>query len=152
MLPKKLICVNGKELEFYHINDLIDEHVNYKKGLVDLETFYQDFKDLQCYEVIGLENIEFLEVLHRDCFGKVGSASLDDYFYLKTDIQDDPAFKENFSYLNCYHIKDIDDFKTILDDFDKQEEEHYKKFYSHLDRKDFYLGFCELEILLFLNK
>jgi hypothetical protein len=152
MLPKNLIRVNGKELEFCHINDLIDEHVNYKKGLVDLETFYQDFKDLQCYEVISLENIEFLEVLHHDCFGKVGSASLDDYFYLKTNIQDDPAFKENFSYLNCYHIKDIDDFKSILDDFDKQEEEHYKKFYSHLDRKDFYLGFCELEILLFLNK
>ena len=151
MLPKNLICVNGKELEFCHINDLIDEHVNYKKGLVDLENFYQDFKDLQCYEVISLENIEFLEVLHHDCFGKVGSASLDDYFYLKTNIQDDPAFKENFSYLNCYHIKDIDDFKSILDDFDKQEEEHYKKFYSHLDRKDFYLGFCELEILLFLN-
>ena len=45
MLPKNLICVNGKELEFYHINDLIDEHVNYKKGLVDLETFYQDYKN-----------------------------------------------------------------------------------------------------------
>ena len=152
MLPKNLICVNGKEMEFYHINDLIDEHVNYKKGLVDLETFYQDFKDLQCYEVISLKNIEFLEVHHRNCFGKIGLASLDDYLYVKTDISNETAFKENFRYLNYYHIKNIEDLKSLLDEFDKQEEEHYKEFYSHLDRKDFYLGFCELEFPLFFDR
>lgn len=151
MLPKNLICVNGKEMEFYHINDLIKEHFDYKKGLVDLETFYQDFKDLKCYEVISLENIEFLKVHHRNCYGKIGSASLDDYLYVKTDISNETAFKENFRYLNYYRIKDIEDFKSLLDDFDKQEEEDYKNFYSHLNREDFYLGFCEIEIMLFLN-
>lgn len=39
MLPKNLICVNGKELEFYHINDLIDEHVNYKKRIGGFRNF-----------------------------------------------------------------------------------------------------------------
>lgn len=151
MLPKNVIYVNGEKMEFYHINDLIKEHYDYKKGNIDLETFYQDFKDLQCYEVISLENIEFFEVQYRDVYGRKGSASLDDYLYVKTDISNETAFKENFKYLNYYHIKDIEDFKSLLDDFDKQEEEHYKKLYSHLDREDFYLGFCELEFLLFLN-
>ena len=151
MLPKNVIYVNGEKMEFYHINDLIKEHYDYKKGNIDLETFYQDFKDLQCYEVISLENIEFLEVHHRNCYGKIGTASLDDYLYVKTDISNETAFKENFRYLNYYRIKDIEDFKSLLDDFDKQEEEDYKNFYSHLNREDFYLGFCELEIMLFLN-
>lgn len=151
MLPKNVIYVNGEKMEFYHINDLIKEHYDYKKGNIDLETFYQDFKDLQCYEVISLENIEFFEVHYRDVYRRKGSASLDDYLYVKTDISNETAFKENFKYLNYYHIKDIEDFKSLLDDFDKQEEEYYKKLYSHLDREDFYLGFCELEILLFLN-
>ena len=153
MLSNTVLKINGKELRVWFIAELIQKHLDYKKGVLSLEEFYNDFKDLKCYQITKPydENIEFIESnIYNSKKSLKDDYNSDLYLYVKDDIKNETVFKEYLKYLNCYHIKDIQDFKDCLDWFDKKEKENYLEFYQdELNQEDYYLGYCYLEDVLF---
>ena len=47
MLSNTVLKINGKELRVWFIAELIQKHLDYKEGILSLEEFDNDFKDLK---------------------------------------------------------------------------------------------------------
>lgn len=132
--------INGEIYDTWNVQDFIDAYVGYEKGKFFIEETYDFFKEMACFEVLNTDNIEIIETSH---YKPCGELDLYDYIYLKNDVAKKLLNNENLKYFSSYHIKDIDEFKEIINLYQRKEKEYQEEGYE--------IGFCDFEDLIKCN-